>query len=278
MIKRIGLLIIGLFVGLNTQAQYKVLPDEIRQEYLPLVDEMCHSFMLNEIAAGGHVLDAEYPVVREKYHEVMACVFETAIVDATNEMNEEFREIFAVLGTGYDPKDRELKGPCGAYHYETAVYKVQKDLGYKTLCIREDNEEALVNKLYSACHVSEIALNEYCGYQEYLKWKPLDRSIEAEFKILMKGIPQESGDSQGYRGGQFAIMEVENERSLRTLESTLKQYHEFEQAYRLHLWKVVLVESLKLIQEKSSIVRNAMERWFPKFYDAASKLADQRPQ
>ena len=268
--------ILVLMVPVPSQAAFQFLSEEIRNTYMPLVREICHSFTLEEASGGANILDIPYADVRLMYHEVMACVFETAIVDATNETNKDFEEIFTILGTGYVPKDRALIGPCGGLHFQETVYKKQEELGYKTLCLREDNEKALVNKPYSSCHISEIAFNEFCGYQEFLDWKAYDRSLKTEFDLLTEGTSQGLGDSNSFREAQKDIMSKEAQRSFRIMEETLQQYHEFVQSYRLHLWKVVMIETLKLVQSKSSLVQNAFEIWYVKFYNAASKYPDQR--
>lgn len=232
--------------------------EDIRSNYSLISEEMCHSAL-------QYKLSDSFADSQKKYNDKMSCVFESAFVTATNQLNKEFKDKF--FNKIFDPhvdvklRNREILGTECRDDDLAKTFQAQKEAGYKTLC-EVDGRSSVSEKNYSACRVSEVVWNEYCAYQEYLRWKDADRSVVNEFSDT------DFNDNQ--RWNQYRNIEQtryvnEVTVSARILEETLQQYQVFVQEYRLNLWQLVITEALKVTRAQLKLAAKAISTWPIKF-------------
>ncbi len=235
------------------------IDEDIREKY-PLVSrEMCHSSI-------EYKLKIPFDEAQKKYNNKMSCIFESAFVTATNQLNAEFRKKF--FSKIFDPSIYDLNLPQrnitekGCQSDDLAqTFRSQKENGYKTLC-EVDGRSSVAETPYSACRVSEVVWNELCAYQEYLRWKATDRSIVNEFSEKLENDKHHWNQYQNIERTKYG---TEVRISTRILEETLTQYQIFIQEYRLHLWQKVIAEALKVTRIQLKLAAQAISKWPIKF-------------
>lgn len=246
------------------------IDEGVRHMYLPTVNAMCHS-------STEYTLDMPFEVlkgtegVKDKYNKKMECLFESAFVKATNDMNTDFRnDFFSKIfdpKDPYEPEDRSMKtSDCDGMKIDE-IFQKQRKNGYETLC-KIDGRTSTVETLYSSCRVAEVAWNEFCAYQEYLIWKQRDGTVYSEF--MQRGNVTGQEAFTNYLALEQEKQEKEIADSYRVLWETLEQYHSFMQNYRIDLWENVIIEALKVTQEKYILIRTAIETWSRKFHNASA--------
>ncbi len=269
-----------LYSSLILAADYS---KEVRTAYSDNIKEMCHASVEYDLDMSFEdikVNDSDYRSegtenigskngAKVLYNKTMECLFESAFVKATNDINKDFNKIFKNIkfkspdSIVYKPKDLKMKNiNCGEDEI-AKIFETQVNNGYKTLC-KIDGRKSSVEEVYSACRVAEVAFNEFCAYQEYLLWKQSDESMRIESeKISSKEKFFSKWNNKNIKYNKELNLSYE------ILLETLEQFHTYVQNYRISLWEKVIDNALIVTRRKLSLIREAIFTWPIKFHNAA---------
>ena len=235
--------------------------EKIRTDFPQIVQELCQSSLT-------YSLDKNLEEESKKYHDRMNCLFNHAMSDAVNDMNREFSKKWNKIPQSASFENISFSGEgCSSLKQ---VQRIQITKGYQTLCDTEGENPTVDTKNYSACKVTETAMNEFCAYQEYLEWKYFDdyRSEGIFDSTLLFGF-NERFEEEKFRH------ESELAKAKRALEEMLYRYEKFEQQNRIHMWLVTVRAALEKTRDLLTEIRKAVYKFPDKFNYAASKNCDQ---
>ena len=232
--------------------------DELRDQFQEMTtkSKLCH-------ASKGYSLDTKYEEARDAYHKLMNCMFNDAMQKSVNKMHADFRKTLSTVTQRNARVLEDLSFETDGCSLEK-VQAEQKGNGYESLCETE-GDNPTIDKNYSSCHVAEAAMNEFCGYQEYLKWKTLDyKSFEKEYPAedfnqdyLEQGTAKSDERVKAYDG--------ELKKEQKALEEMVLRYQKWEQSYRMHMWFVAILDSLKETKRMLNELKVAVYQFPDKF-------------
>lgn len=252
-----------VFESVHAENAAGILSD-VRERFPIVIEEMCHSSVI-------YSLDMPLETAKKLYHETQNCLFDQSVVSSVNSMNKDFKSLFKKFKSDFSEPKLSIKAKnCKKGRIFSMQEMTPIDHGYISRCMEGNS----VKTIYSACHVSETAWNEFCAYQEYLSWKKIDDSLQTEFNSQKENLSTAS-DWRSYREKMEKNLELELNNSKKTLEESLRQYQHFEQNYRSHLWLEVIKAALKITRKKTKDIKTAIEKWPSKFHDRASSICDQ---
>lgn len=264
-----------------------------REEYQSLVDRLCH-------AHTSYPLELSLEEASTLYHQSMDCLFSQASVQAVNARNNAARtklKSFFLEGERYNfTSDQTFEDivwetanreNCSSLE---AIIKAQlnnpsPENGYKSRCVADNtigledlytqvgtqdqeirNYRSQIEMPFSACKVTETALNEYCAYSQYMTWKARD---ETTVQALADRSIRSNLDFTNNQLSQFqAALQQERAAVKQTLDLALETYQRFEASYAEHLWWQLLRVGLEKINHRSQLVREALSVWSYKFHDS----------
>ncbi len=257
----ISIFLLGTFI-FQVPAAFS-LDSGLRDNFAEMTQkQLCHSSL-------SYSLDEPLVQAQEKYQKKINCLFNDAMAQSINHMNADFTRIWKEIPSTANFEDIERNDECTPSENMQETIKSQINNGYESMCPTEDYNPT-IDKFYSACHVTETVMNEFCAYQEYIEWKILDES-HAEKQFEEKTNVGFFEADRGNKGKHRA----ELEKSKKALFETLYRYQKWEQNYRFHMWLTTIWEALKKTHAMSTILRKAIYKFPDKFNYAASELCDQ---
>lgn len=263
-LKILGFLFLS-FVSLEVRAENSAgILSEVRERFPIVIEEMCHSSVV-------YSLDMSLETAQKLYHETQNCLFDQSVVASVNSLNKNFKLLFKKFKSDFSMSKLSIKAEnCKKQRIFSMQERTPMDHGYISRCKEGDS----VKTIYSACHVSETAWNEFCAYQEYLSWKKLDDSLQTEYNVQKEGVTTAMNWNSLRKKAQMNL-DSELRNSQQTLEESLRQYQHFEQNYRSHLWLEVIKSALKITRKKTKDIKTAIAEWPNKFHNRASSICDQ---
>lgn len=243
------------------------IDSKLRDQFKDIItkQDLCH-------ASQGYALDTIFEEARDTYQELMNCLFNDAMQQSVNRMHGDFRKTLSDIVQRNNRSLEDLTFKADSCSLQ-GIQSKQAAHGYSTLCETE-GENPTVDEFYSACHVAETAMNEFCAYQEYLEWKKLDyESFSKEYSSSDFNYDYNERDT-----GKLVekINEYDNElrKSKKTLYEMIFRYQKWEQNYRIHMWFISILDSLKETKRMLNELKIAVYQFPDKFNNAASDACE----
>lgn len=239
----------------------------LREQFAEMVTkkDLCH-------ASQSYHLDIIFEEARDKYQKHMNCLFNDALQQSVNRMHGDFRKTLANIVERNSRGLEDLSFSTDGCSLQ-GIQAKQKAHGYETLCETE-GENPTVDEFYSVCHVAETAMNEFCAYQEYLEWKKLDyESFSREYPAENFNYDYNERDTVK-RKQKVAEYDTELQKSKKALYEMIFRYQKWEQNYRIHMWFISILDSLKETKRMLNELKIAVYQFPDKFNNAASDACE----
>ena len=253
---------LGLFGLVYATGVSAALDEAFRNSFPNLVQDQCRSSL-------SYSLDDAFGAKQKEYHERVNCIFSQGLKKAVERDNAEVLQKANELNVSF-PLEVPPISSCSVSLEEISAQ--QKINGLKTRCTFEGGDSN-IEKDYSACAIAEMALAEWCGYEQFLIWKSKDETFQSVRSTLGGG-----GKGSGYLSNDSVRSEelaTELERSKKAMRESLRQYQKIRQSYRWHVSLELILAQLKNTQKMSSTIREAVYTWPEKFINASSHICDQ---
>lgn len=241
--------------------------DEFRDQFQDMLtkQDLCH-------ASKGYSLDTTFEDASAEYQKLMNCLFNDAMQESVNRMHADFRK---TLNKVVNKSPRELKDIT----FETkdcslqGIQASQARNGYDSLCETE-GANPTIDENYSSCHVAETAMNEFCAYQEYLEWKKIDyKSFAKEYPTQYFYNDYNTRDVE-IRNQKISQYSNELQKSKKAVDEMIYRYQKWEQGYRIHMWFISILESLKETRRMLNELKIGVYQFPDKFNYATSPACE----
>jgi hypothetical protein len=258
---KIKKLFAGIFLGAILTPFFQISADldpTVRERLFPwesFAGEK-HAGLVRELCGNknSYSLDETLEIVSARYHAGMSCFFDEAMRTAVAQTDE---NVIAFSSSEKQENVRaELQKIRGANFENSENCTIVLPKKPVDFCADQPN--------YSACMISEIALREWCGYQQFLSAKSRDTvSFSHE-------------NPTGNRAELLSDFEIwqrafdrEQKKSAESLAVMLSFYTNFLEQYQLHAWSVGLRMELNDSQTHFQSFLQDFDQFSAKFINAS---------
>ena len=267
-VQKINIKVIFLFLGLLPVGHvFAALDEDFKTAFPDLVQNLCASTVRYDLESSSpdatfEDREARFEAKKNEYHTKINCIFNEAMAGLMEETNKSMKDLsqsrFLWL-RNFPPVSKECKGVFSDTQVQQEGLRRSRNRP-RTVC-DTGGESKSVEAPYSACHITEMVMSEWCGYQKYLWAKKQDDTAFLETSSKVKSI----SDLFNEVSPMEDAVDQELQKSHQTLLDALFFYRHFEQNYRFHAWLETIKPAVQLISNKLALIRGVINTFPEKF-------------